>query len=134
VIGVMPEALIAKEVAHRNLSELKVVKSMHERKALMADLSDGFIAMPGGFGTLDEFFEILTWVQLGFHRKPCGLLNACGYYDPLLKFIEHAVGEGFVRKEHAAMILTSGAPASLLDLMAAYEPPIVEKWVTRAQT
>jgi uncharacterized protein (TIGR00730 family) len=133
VIGVMPEALIAKEVAHRGLSELKVVKSMHERKALMAEISDGFVAMPGGFGTLDELFEILTWAQLGFHRKPCGLLNAHGYFDSLLAFVGHSVAEGFVRKEHASMLSVSSAAAALLDLLVTYKPPVVEKWIERAE-
>ena len=134
VIGVMPEALIAKEVAHRGLSELKVVKSMHERKALMAEISDGFVAMPGGFGTLDELFEILTWAQLGFHRKPCGLLNIHGYFDNLLAFVAHSVAEGFVRKEHAAMLSVAGSASALLDLLASYQPPVVEKWIERAET
>ena len=134
VIGVMPEALVAKEVAHRGLSELKVVKSMHERKATMADLADGFVALPGGWGTLDEFFEVLTWAQLGFHRKPCGLLNVHGYFDRLLSFVEHAVDERFVRREHGAMISVASSPAALLDLLADYKAPVVEKWIERAQT
>jgi uncharacterized protein (TIGR00730 family) len=134
VIGVMPEALIAKEVAHRGLSELKVVKSMHERKALMAEISDGFVAMPGGFGTLDELFEILTWAQLGLHRKPCGLLNAHGYFDSLLDFVAHSVAEGFVRKEHAAMLSVASSATALLEMLASYQPPVVEKWIERAET
>ena len=134
VIGVMPEALIAKEVAHRGLSELKVVKSMHERKALMAEISDGFVAMPGGFGTLDELFEILTWAQLGLHRKPCGLLNAHGYFDSLLDFVAHSVAEGFVRKEHAAMLSVASSATALLEMLASYRPPVVEKWIERAET
>ena len=134
VIGVMPQALIDKEVAHHGLSELRVVKSMHERKAMMADLADGFIAMPGGWGTLDEFFEILTWAQLGLHRKPCGLLNVHGYYDRLLGFVEHATAEGFLRPQHAAMVLVAGTPAALLARMEGYEPPMVQKWIERAQS
>src|SRR5436190_13856837 len=129
VIGVMPEALVAKEVAHRSLSELRVVKSMHERKAMMAELSDGFVALPGGWGTLDEFFEIITWAQLGMHRKPCGLLNVQGYFDTLLAFVEHSVDEGFVRREHRSMISVSSSPIALLDLLASYRAPVVEKWI-----
>lgn len=134
VIGVMPEALVAKEVAHRDLTELKVVKSMHERKAMMSDLSDGFVALPGGLGTLEEFFEVLTWGQLGLHRKPCGLLDIDGYYDRLLAFVDHCVDEGFVQREHRAMISVAGSAGDLLDTMAAYSPPVVEKWIERAQT
>ena len=134
VIGVIPESLFAKEVAHTSLTELRVVKSMHERKALMADLSDGFMALPGGFGTLDELFEALTWAQLGYHAKPCGILNVHGYFDRLLAYIEHAVGEGFVKPEHASMISVSTSAAGLLDLFAAYKAPVVEKWITRAGT
>ena len=134
VIGVMPEALVAKEVAHRGLTELRVVKSMHERKAMMADLADGFVALPGGWGTVEEFFEILTWGQLGFHRKPCGLLNAAGYYDRLLAFVDHGVDEAFVRREQRAMITVAPSPAELLDAMAAYRAPVVEKWIERSQT
>jgi len=133
-VGVMPEALVAKEVAHRGLTELKVVKSMHERKAAMSDLSDGFVALPGGMGTFEEFFEVLTWAQLGFHRKPFGLLNAQGYYDALLAFLDHTVAERFVRPEHRTMISVSGDAGELLDLLAAYEPPVVEKWIERGQT
>jgi uncharacterized protein (TIGR00730 family) len=134
VIGVMPESLMAKEVGHRGLTELHVVKSMHERKALMASRSDGFVALPGGWGTLEELFEVLTWGQLGLHRKPCGLLNAVGYFDPLLAFLEHTVAEGFVRREQRAFITIEAAPQALLDRMAAWQPPTVEKWITPAQT
>jgi uncharacterized protein (TIGR00730 family) len=130
----MPEALVAKEVAHRGLSELRVVKSMHERKAMMADLADGFVALPGGWGTVEEFFEVLTWGQLGLHRKPCGLLNIHGYFDRLLSFVDHSVDEGFVRRENRAMILASVSPNELLDDMAAYKAPTVEKWIERAET
>jgi uncharacterized protein (TIGR00730 family) len=128
VTGVIPRALVEKEVAHSGLTDLRVVTSMHERKALMADLSDAFIALPGGWGTLDEFFEILTWAQLGIHHKPCGLLNVSGYFDRLLSFLDHTTGEGFVRREHQSMISVSDAPATLLDALVAYEPPHVEKW------
>jgi uncharacterized protein (TIGR00730 family) len=134
VLGVMPESLVAKEVAHTGLTELRVVKSMHERKAMMADLSDGFVALPGGWGTLEELFEVLTWAQLGLHRKPCGLLNVAGYFDPLLAFLDHTIDEGFVRREQRAMVTVATTPAQLLDLFAAYEPPLVDKWITRAET
>ena len=134
VIGVIPRALVEKEVAHSGLTELRVVTTMHERKALMADLSDAFIALPGGWGTLDEFFEILTWAQLGLHRKPCGLLNAQGYFDRLLAFLDHTVEQGFVRREHQSMISVSDSPATLLDALVAYEPPHVEKWIDVAST
>ena len=133
VVGVMPESLMAKEVGHRGLTELHVVKSMHERKALMAARSDGFIALPGGWGTLEELFEVLTWGQLGLHRKPCGLLNALGYFDPLLAFLEHTVDEGFVRREQRAFLLVDAVPAKLVDRMATWQPPTVDKWITPAQ-
>jgi uncharacterized protein (TIGR00730 family) len=133
VTGVITEALMAKEVGHRGLTDLRVVKTMHERKALMADLSDGFVALPGGFGTLDEFFEAITWAQLGIHRKPCGLLNVHGYFDRLLAFIDHSVAEGFVRREYRDMLCVATNAAGLLDLMAAHRPPVVEKWITPAQ-
>jgi uncharacterized protein (TIGR00730 family) len=134
VIGVIPEALVAKEVAHSGLTELRVVSSMHERKATMADLSDGFIALPGGWGTLEEFFEMLTWGQLGLHQKPCGLLNVEGYFDGLLSFAQHMVEEGFVRREQGDMIAVSSDPSALIDLLAAYTPPTVEKWIDRRET
>ena len=133
-IGVMPEALVAKEVAHRGLSELRVVKSMHERKAMMAELSDGFVALPGGFGTLEEFFEVLTWAQLGMHRKPCALLNVQGYFDGMLTFIDHSAAERFARPEHCSMILVGDSAADLLGRMKSYAPPVVEKWIERSQT
>jgi uncharacterized protein (TIGR00730 family) len=129
VIGVIPGALMAREVGHVGLPDLRVVGSMHERKALMADLADGFIALPGGWGTLDELFEILTWGQLGLHGKPVGLLNAGGYFDPLLAFLAHTVDEGFVRRENHAMIAVSASAPDLLAKMAAYVPPTVEKWI-----
>ena len=120
VIGVMPEALMAKEIAHQGLSELRIVHSMHERKAMMADLADGFVALPGGWGTVEEFFEVLTWGQLEFHRKPCGLLNIHDYYGRLLSFVDHSVEEGFVKRENRSMISVSVSPNELLDRMAAY--------------
>jgi uncharacterized protein (TIGR00730 family) len=134
VTGVIPAALVAKEVAHTGLSDLRVVGSMHERKATMADLADGFVALPGGWGTLEEFFEVLTWGQLGLHRKPCGLLNVHGYFDRLLSFIEHSMAEGFVRREYGSMIAVSDSPEALLDMLASYQPPRVEKWIDRAST
>jgi len=134
VIGVIPAALEAKEVAHLGLTELRVVTSMHERKATMADLADGFIALPGGWGTLDELFEILTWGQLGLHAKPCGLLNVDGYFDRLLSFMQHAIDERFVRTESGSMLSVATAPGALLDMMVAYTPLAVEKWIDRETT
>ena len=138
VIGVIPEALIGKEVAgrvvdHRGLTRLEVVDSMHTRKARMAELADGFIALPGGFGTFEEFCEILTWGQLGFHVKPMGLLNVNGFYDPLLALFEHAVAEGFLREENRAMALAADDIESLLAALAAYRPEPVSKWLKEAQ-
>ena len=132
VIGVMPESLVAKEVAHRGLTELRVVGTMHERKAAMADMADGFVALPGGFGTLDEFFEVVTWAQLGLHAKPCGLLGVAGYYAPLVAFIDHAVAAGFVRREHREMIAIANTAADLLGTMERYRPPVVQKWIAGA--
>jgi uncharacterized protein (TIGR00730 family) len=115
VTGVIPQALVDKEIAHQGLSDLRVVRSMHERKAMMADLADGFIALPGGLGTLEELFEVLTWAQLGLHRKPCGLVNVRGYFDGLLSFVDHAIDERFVRSEYRSMILVSSSPGALLE-------------------
>lgn len=131
VIGVIPEDLVKKEVAHRGLSDLRVVGSMHERKALMARLSDGFIAMPGGFGTLDEFCEILTWAQLGLHQKPCGVLDVGGYFDLFLKFVDHSVAQGFVRAEHRDLVLVERAPEALLDAFESYKPVNLDKWLKK---
>jgi len=131
VVGVIPEGLLAREVAHRELSELRVVASMHERKATMAELSDGVIALPGGLGTLEEFFEMLTWAQLGMHAKPCGLLNVRGYFDRLLDFLDHSVSERFVAEMHRGMVLSERDPSALLERMLAYRPPEVEKWLDR---
>jgi len=138
VIGVIPEALIGKEVAgrvvdHRGLTRLEVVDSMHTRKARMAELADGFIALPGGFGTFEEFCEVLTWGQLGFHVKPMGLLNVNGFYDPLLALFERAVAEGFLREENRAMALAASDIESLLTAMTAYRPEPVSKWLKEAQ-
>lgn len=134
VTGVIPESLLTKEVAHTGLSELRIVASMHARKAAMADLADGFIAMPGGWGTMEEFFEVLTWAQLGLHRKPCGLLNVSGFFDGLLSFIDHSMDEGFLRRAHRDMMLMSEVPDSLLQLFQEHVPPVVEKWIDRAST
>ena len=134
VTGVIPQALVDREVAHTGLSDLRVVSSMHERKALMADLSDGFVALPGGWGTLEELFEVLTWAQLGLHRKPCGLLNVDGYFDPLLTFLQHAVTEGFVKAEFERMLPVEASADTLLDRFAACEPPQLRKWIDRASS
>lgn len=131
VIGVIPEALLAKEVGHRGLPDLRVVKTMHERKALMAELSDGFIALPGGFGTFEEFFEVLTWSQLGLHAKPCGLLNISGFFDPLLDLLNHSVSEGFVRAAHRELVLVDTDLPRLLERMADFQPPPIHKWIDR---
>jgi uncharacterized protein (TIGR00730 family) len=129
VIGVMPQALVDKEIAHRGLSDLRVVGSMHERKALMAELADGFIALPGGLGTFEELFEVWTWAQLGYHRKPCALLNAGGFYDKLTDFLDDVVERGFVKPIHRAMLIVENEPAALIEAMRAYEPPQVDKWI-----
>ncbi|WP_370655553.1 TIGR00730 family Rossman fold protein [Candidatus Binatus sp.] len=134
VVGVIPESLVKYEVAHRGLPDLRVVRSMHERKAAMADLADGFIAMPGALGTLDEFFEVLTWSQLGEHTKPCGLLNVGGYYTQMLAFLDHAVDERFLRSQHRGMLLVETEPIAMLDRLAAYRPPKIEKWIDRSAT
>jgi len=134
VIGVIPELLVRKELGHAALTELRVVKTMHERKQSMADLSDAFMALPGGFGTFEEFCEILTWAQLGLHSKPCGLLNAKGYYDKLLAMFDHAVQEQFVHPRYRGLILTEDDPARLLEEMRKYRAPIVEKWLTPEST
>jgi uncharacterized protein (TIGR00730 family) len=115
VTGVIPNSLVSKEVAHGGLTDLRVVQSMHERKALMAELSDGFIAMPGGIGTMEEFFEVLSWAQLGLHDKPCGLLNVVGYYDSLIQFLDHAVFDNFLKPKHRALLIVEKEPAKLLD-------------------
>jgi uncharacterized protein (TIGR00730 family) len=134
VTGVIPEALRAREVAHTGLSDLRIVGSMHERKALMADLADGFLAIPGGAGTLEEFFEVWTWAQLGIHHKPCGLLNVAGYFDGLLTFLDQAVGEQFLRREHRAMVLVDDDPERLLDRYEVYRAPDVPKWIGKEET
>jgi hypothetical protein len=134
VVGVIPRALLAKEVAHPGLSELCIVASMHERKATMAERSDAFVALPGGIGTLEELFEVLTWAQLGFHGKPCAILDVGGYYRQLLAFLDHAVQERFVRAEHRAMLIVETSAERLLDKLRAHRAPAVEKWIDREST
>jgi hypothetical protein len=129
VIGVIPRALATKELAHDGVTKLHVVESMHERKALMADLSDGFIAMPGGLGTLEELFEVLTWAQLGIHSKPCGLLNVGGYYDLLVAFLDFTVTQQLLKPEHRNIIVVDADHRRLLGRMREYESPITEKWI-----
>ena len=131
VIGVIPESLTRKELMHDGLTALHVVASMHERKAQMAELSDGFVALPGGFGTLEEIVEVITWAQLGFHRKPCGFLNVDGYFDAFFRFVDHAVGEGFIRTAHRNMIVCETSPESLLERFANYEAPDLPKWIDK---
>ena len=133
VVGVIPEALMAREVAHRGLTDLRVVASMHERKALMAELADAFVALPGGFGTLEEFCESLTWAQLGIHRKPCGLLNVEGFFDPLLLLFDHAVRERFVSPDHRSLVVVEEDPERLLDALSRWEPPALERWMGREE-
>ncbi|MFO0618755.1 MAG: TIGR00730 family Rossman fold protein [Polyangiaceae bacterium] len=136
VIGVIPEALVARELAHKGCTELHVVTSMHDRKALMADLADGFVMLPGGFGTYDEFCEIVTWAQLGIHAKPCGVLDLAmesgvGFFRALLEHFDVATREGFVHESHRRMILEAATPDALLDAMDAYEPTFAAKWIDR---
>jgi uncharacterized protein (TIGR00730 family) len=134
VIGVMPQALIDREIGHRGLTELRIVGSMHERKALMAELSDGFIALPGGIGTLEELFEIWTWAQLGLHAKPCGLLDTEGFFAPLVGFIDQLVAIGFVQPQYRSILHTADSPDDLLAAFDAYQAPLVARWVGPAQT
>lgn len=129
VIGVIPDPLVAKEIAHPGLSELRVVDTMHERKALMVELADGFIALPGGFGTLDELFEVVTWAQLGLHRKPCGLLDVDGFYDALVAHLDRAAACGFLKPEHRALVPVDDDPERLLDRFATYRAPTTTKWI-----
>ncbi len=133
-IGIIPRALFIKEVAHPGLTEQHVVESMHERKAMMAEVSDGFVALPGGWGTIEEIFEILTWAQLGFHDKPCGLLNVAGYYDGLFTFLDHAIDEEFVRPVYREILTLEEDPVNLLDRFASYKAPNVRKWITESET
>lgn len=134
VTGVIPEALVRKEIAHRGLTELHVTASMHERKMRMAELSDAFVALPGGIGTLEELFEAWTWGQLGLHAKPCGLLNVAGYWDGLTAFLDHSVAEGFVKEANRSMLVVSADPADLLDRFESWRAPTVEKWIRKGET
>ena len=129
VIGVIPESLLAKELGHGGVTELHVTRTMHERKQKMVDLSDAFIALPGGFGTLDELFETLTWLQLGFHGKPVGLLNVAGFFDHLLTFLDHMSTTGFLKPEHRSSLITETDPESLLQAIRAFQPYTCEKWI-----
>ena len=135
VIGVIPRPLASRELAHAGLTELRLVESMHERKATMASLVDAFIALPGGLGTFEEALEVLTWSQLGIHAKPVGVLNVEGYYDGLLRWLSHAAGEGFVRREHLGLLLFADAPGELLDRFAGWTPPPGPRpWMNESQT
>ncbi len=131
VVGVIPEALVARELAHNGVTDLRIVHSMHERKALMADLSDAFIALPGGFGTFEELCEMLTWLQLGIHQKPCGLLNVAGYYDPLIAMFDRAMDERFLRPQHRELLQVATDSNELLDRLASVPPPDTHKWLDR---
>jgi uncharacterized protein (TIGR00730 family) len=132
VIGVIPQLLADKEVAHQGLTELRVVQTMHERKALMADLADAFVALPGGFGTWDELCEVVTWSQIGIQRKASAILNVNGYYDPLLAMADLAVAEGFVRDTHRELLLNDTDPARLLDRLESFVSPVADKWMDRS--
>jgi uncharacterized protein (TIGR00730 family) len=134
VIGIIPRSLVQKEIAHQSLSDLRVVGSMHERKALMAELSDAFIALPGGYGTVEEFCEVLTWTQLGLHRKACGILNVEGYYDRFLALFDHAVEEQFLKPAHRQLVISDHRPESLVSRLLEYEIPLVDKWIDPKQT
>jgi uncharacterized protein (TIGR00730 family) len=134
VVGVIPHALAARELAHRQVKDMRVVASMHARKALMAELSDGFVALPGGLGTLEELLEIATWGQLGIHHKPVGVLNVAGYYDPLAALLDHAVEEGFVSAPNRALIRVAEAPEALLDDLVSFRPPPGPEWVRPAES
>jgi uncharacterized protein (TIGR00730 family) len=131
IIGVIPRGLVAKEAAHPRVADLRIVESMHERKALMARLADAFIALPGGYGTFEEFCEVLTWTQLGIQRKPCGLLNVNGYYDALLALFDHAMTEQFLKPAHRTLVISDTAPDRLVARLFEYEMPVVDKWPDR---
>jgi uncharacterized protein (TIGR00730 family) len=134
IIGVIPQSLVDKELSHPHLPDLRVVGSMHQRKALMAELSDAFIALPGGYGTFEEFCEVLTWTQLGLQRKPCGILNVEGYYDRLLALFDHALAEQFLKPVHREMVLSDTSPEALVKSLLEYKLPWVDKWIDRKQT
>jgi len=131
VIGVIPQMLVDKELAHRHVTDLRIVGSMHERKALMAELSDAFVALPGGLGTYEELFEVLTWAQLHIHHKPCGCLNVLGYFDPLARLLDHAVAEGFLRAEQRRLLVMAADPSDLLGLLSDQQPARETKWIGR---
>ena len=132
VVGVLPEALVRKEVDHKTLTEMHIVDSMHTRKAMMVELSDGFVSLPGGAGTMDEMFEVWTWGMLGWHGKPSALMNVSGYYDHLLAFFDTMVAEAFVKQEHRDMLIVDQDPAAMLDRMASYQPPQnISKWIVK---
>ena len=134
VIGIIPKSLYDKEIAHMGLRQLCVVGSMHERKALMGELSDAFIALPGGFGTFEELLEVITWSQLGIHLKPCGILNVAGFFDPLLAMCDHAVDQGFIRPVDRALVITDSEPEGLIDRVCSFTVPAATKWLTPNQT
>jgi uncharacterized protein (TIGR00730 family) len=134
IVGVIPQALVDREIGHPGVPDMRVVGSMHERKALMAELSDAFVALPGGLGTLEELFEVYTWAQLGLHRKPCGLIDVEDYYAGIADFLAHAVEERFLPEQHRAMLMVEREPRALLDRLRGYEPPAVPKWIDREQT
>jgi uncharacterized protein (TIGR00730 family) len=135
IIGVIPRALVDREIAHRDVTDMRVVASMHERKALMAELADAFVALPGGLGTLEELFEVYTWAQLGLHRKPCALLNVEGYYDGIAGFLSQAVEERFLREEHREMLMVESHPGPLIERLREFEPDAaLPKWIDREET
>lgn len=134
VVGVIPESMVTREIAHTGLTELRIVKSMHERKATMAELSDGFIALPGGFGTFEEFCEVLTWSQLGLHRNPCGLLNIEGYYDALLRMFDTATEEQLLKVQNRALVLAHTEVDKLIELFRMWKPQVVQKWIAQSKT
>ena len=135
IIGVIPRALVDREIAHRDVADMRVVGSMHERKALMAELADAFIALPGGLGTLEELFEVYTWAQLGLHRKPCALLNVEGYYDGIAGFLANAVEERFLRQEHREMLMVEREPRALIERLREFEPDSLQpKWIDREES
>ena len=134
VTGVIPRPMTERELAHETVTKLYVVSSMHERKALMASLSDAFIALPGGYGTLEELFEVIAWAQLGIHRKPIGLLNAAGYFDALLSLVEHMIGEGFIKTKHRGLFVTAEQPQALLDALQRHQMPATRRWLTEEET
>lgn len=134
VVGIIPGALMNREVAHQEVSELRVVQSMHQRKAEMSGLADAFVALPGGLGTLESFCELLTWGQLGLHRKPCGVLDAGGYFEPLVRLLDHMVKEGFLAPTHRQMVLVESDPERLLESLGSYEAPSLPRWIEQRET